>query len=67
MLNKAGRDIAKAKSRVLIPLALFTSRKTRPILTTRTTRSKVGDTKYSETKSLRAKAKQRKESKIKKN
>lgn len=52
MLNKAGRDIAKAKSSVRIPLAPFTKRKTRPTLATRTTRSNVGDTKYFSMRSL---------------
>lgn len=46
ILNKAGRDMAKAKSSVRIPLAPFTKRNTRPTLATRTTRSNVGDTKY---------------------
>ncbi|KYN29781.1 hypothetical protein ALC57_00786 [Trachymyrmex cornetzi] len=46
MLKRAGNDIARAKRRVRIPLAPFTSRSTRPTFATLTTRSKVGDTKY---------------------
>ncbi|MPC12596.1 hypothetical protein E2C01_005299 [Portunus trituberculatus] len=46
MLKSAGRDMARAKSSVRIPLAPFTRRSTRPTLATRTTRSSVGDTKY---------------------
>lgn len=46
MLNSAGNDMAKANNRVRIPRAPFTRRSTRPTLTTRTTRSRVGDTKY---------------------
>lgn len=46
MLNSAGRDMARANSSVLMPLAPFTRRNTRPTLATLTTLSSVGDTKY---------------------
>lgn len=46
ILNKAGMDMAKANNSVLIPLAPFTNRRTRPTFATRTTRSNVGETKY---------------------
>jgi hypothetical protein len=52
ILNKAGKDIAKAKSKVRIPFAPFTKRNTRPTFATLTTRSSVGDTKYFSIKSL---------------
>ena len=53
MLNRAGMDIARANSNVRIPRAPFTNLRTRPIFATRTTRSKVGDTKYLSIRSLR--------------
>ena len=56
ILNKAGRDIAKANNRVLIPFAPFTKRRTRPIFATRTTRSNVGDTKNFSIMSLSTKS-----------
>ena len=53
MLKSAGMDMAKAKSSVRIPRAPLTKRKTRPILATRTTRNRVGDTKYFSIRSLK--------------
>lgn len=55
ILNKAGNDMANAKSSVRIPFAPLTRRSTRPTLATRTTRKRVGDTKYFSIKSLRTK------------
>lgn len=46
MLNSAGSETAKEKSRVRMPLADLTNRSTRPTRKTRITRSNVGDTKY---------------------
>lgn len=52
MLNNAGKDIANANNRVLIPLAPFTKRKTLPTFATRTTLKRVGETKYFSIRSL---------------
>jgi len=53
ILNKAGNDIAKANNKVLIPRAPLTRRKTLPTLTTRTTRKRVGETRYAAIKSFK--------------
>lgn len=46
MLNNAGKDIAKANNKVLMPFAPFTRRSTLPTLATLTTLRSVGETKY---------------------
>ena len=52
MLKRAGMDMARANSNVLMPRAPFTKRRTRPILATLTTRNRVGETKYFSIRSL---------------
>jgi hypothetical protein len=67
ILNKAGKDIAKAKSKVRIPFAPFTKRNTRPTFATLTTRSSVGDTKYFSIKSLSTRPVEEKKKRTKRN
>lgn len=55
MLNSAGRETAKEKSNVLIPLALLTNRKILPTLNTLTTLINVGETKCCFTNVIKAK------------
>ena len=51
ILKRAGSDTAREKRSVRIPLADLTRRRTRPTRKTRTTRRRVGETKYWVTKS----------------
>lgn len=52
MLNNAGKNMARANSRILMTFALLISRKTRPILATLTICRSTGGTNYLEIKSF---------------